>query len=86
MIQTMLRRLLLSALACTLGVQAGCGVLTARKSDFTNAETGEDGQIYVLDDLRSIANDDDLSEAQKRDAFRDLGIEDEDLIAALLEL
>jgi len=64
----------------------GCGVLSARNPDFKNAETGEDGQIYVLDDLEDIANDPDLTDDEKREAFRDLGIEDEDLITALLTL
>lgn len=64
----------------------GCGVFTARNLDFKNAETGEDGQVYVLDDLTKIANDDELTDDEKRQAFRDLGIEDEDLIDALLTL
>jgi len=68
-----------------LGV-AGCGVFTARQVDFDNAETGEDGQVYVLDDLEAIAADPDLSDEEKRDAFRELGIEDEDLMDGLLTL
>ncbi|HRX85296.1 MAG TPA: hypothetical protein P5572_09790 [Phycisphaerae bacterium] len=64
----------------------GCGVFSARNPDFRNAETGEDGQIYVLDDLEAIANDTTLTDDEKRQAFRDLGIEDEDLIDALLTL
>jgi hypothetical protein len=73
-------------LAALLFATSGCGVLTFRRLDFPNAETGEDGQIYVLDDLREIANDPDLSENEKRQAFHDLGIEDEDLIEGLLTL
>lgn len=72
--------------AIGLMLLGGCGVFTARKPDFENAETGDDGQIYVLDDLEEIANDPDLTEDEKREAFRDLGIEDEDLIDALLTL
>ena len=86
MIENTVRRMLISALGLTLLVQVGCGAFTARKGDFANAETGENGQIYVLDDLKAIANDEDLTEDEKRDAFRELGIEDEDLIDALLTL
>jgi hypothetical protein len=65
---------------------AGCGVFTTRKPDFPNAETGENGEVYVLEDLRDIANDPDLTDDEKRQAFRDLGIEDEDVIDGLLTL
>ncbi|MCB9849787.1 MAG: hypothetical protein H6817_03700 [Phycisphaerales bacterium] len=78
------------ATLCLLGglalLPTGCGVFTARNPDFDNAETGENGQIYVLDDLEAIAADDTLSEDEKRAAYHDLGIEDEDLIDALLTL
>ncbi len=63
---------------------AGCGLLAFRNPELDNAETGEDGQTYVLDDLEAIAADPALSEEEKRDAFADLGIEDQDLIDALL--
>jgi hypothetical protein len=64
----------------------GCDVLTFDLTDFPNAESGDEGQIWVLDDLREIANDPDLTEEEKREAYAQLGIEDEDLIAALLTL
>ena len=51
-----------------------------------NRLIGADGQRFVLDDLREIANDDSLTEDEKIDAFRELGIEDEKLIEALLDL
>ena len=69
-----------------LAGSAGCGVLTARQVSFPNAEQGEDGQTFTLDELRDIATDEDLTEAEKRQAFADLGIEDQDLIEALLTL
>ena len=85
-----LQRLATKLLACLLIVQAGCGILTDRKDQFPNAETGEHGQSagadFLLDDLRDIANDEDLTQDEKREAFRDLGIEDEDLIDILLTL
>lgn len=65
---------------------AGCDAVSFRKPDLTTAETGENGQVYVLDDLRDIATDPNLTDIQKRDAFRALGIKDEDLIDALLQL
>lgn len=61
-----------------------CGVTP--RTDFPNRLIGADGQLFVLEDLEEIANDSRLSEVQKRTAFRDLGIEDEELISALLEL
>jgi hypothetical protein len=64
----------------------GCGVLSARQVNFPNAERGVDGQTFTLDQLRDIATDNDLNEAEKREAFEDLGIEDQDLIDALLTL
>lgn len=63
-----------------------CGCGNAVTIDYPNRLTGADGQLFVLDDLRKIAADDDLSDEQKAEALRELGIEDEKLIAALLEL
>jgi len=79
-------RLLLLGLTVLLSVSAGCEVFTSRLLDFPNAETGEEGQIYLLDDLRDIATDPDMTEEEKREAYAALGIEDEDLLAALLTL
>lgn len=72
--------------AAVLAGAAGCGIFTTRQTNFSNLETGEDGQTYVLDDLRDIAQDAELTDDEKRQAFRDLGILDEDLITALLAL
>lgn len=71
-------------LSVTLLLCTGCGLLSFRNPEFDNAETGEDGQMFVLDDLEAIAADPDLTEEEKRDAFADMGIEDQDLIDALL--
>jgi len=54
--------------------------------DYPNRLVGADGQSFTLDDLEAIAADTELSEAEKREAFRALGIEDEMLIDALLAL
>ncbi len=70
---------------------AGVGVLlgscgTSVTGGFSNQLIGADGQPLILDDLVQIANDASLSVAEKREAFRELGIEDEELIDALLDL
>ena len=72
-------------LRCALLVLlSGCG--TIPPTDFPNRLVGAEGQMFVLEDLEEIAADPDLSDDQKRQAFRDLGIEDEELINALLGL
>ena len=63
---------------------SGCGM--AVTTDFPNRLVGADGQLFVLEDLEEIANDPNLDDEEKREAFRELGIEDEELIEALLEL
>lgn len=74
-----------SAIA-TLGALAlsSCGF--PPRTDFPNRLVGADGQEFVLEDLEEIANDPQLTTEQRRQAFRDLGIEDEELIDALLNL
>lgn len=74
----------LSLLAVFLtGSFAGCG--WPQQTDFPNALTNADGQPILFDDVREILSDDDLTDDQKRQALRDLGIEDERLIEALVE-
>jgi len=63
---------------------SGCG--TSIETAFPNSVIGSDGQPLVLNDLEAIANDPDLSADEKRQAFRDLGLLDEELIDALLNL
>lgn len=73
--------------ACLAGVSVllgSCG--TSLTTGFANQLIGADGQPLILDDLTQIANDPSLSVEQKRQAFRDLGVEDEELIDALLDL
>jgi hypothetical protein len=83
-LKTIANRSLSVTLIATLLLCTGCGLLSFRNPEFDNAETGENGEMYVLDDLEAIADDPDLTEEEKRDAFADLGIEDQDLIDALL--
>ncbi|RJP32826.1 MAG: hypothetical protein C4547_13045 [Phycisphaerales bacterium] len=62
----------------------GSGVLTSPLD--AHREVGVDGRQFTLDELQAIADDADLTEDQKRKRFRALGIEDVDLIDALLNL
>jgi hypothetical protein len=81
-----IRELARVIIAVALVVVSGCGVLAASKSDFANqAETGEGRKLFV-EDIEAIVLDDLLDQDQQRQALRDLGIEDEDLIDALLTL
>ena len=62
-----------------------CGSLV-KQPGFPTSVLGSDGQAIILDDLQAIANDASLSDDEKRDQLRALGIEDEELIDALLGL
>ncbi len=73
--------------ACLIGMGVALGSCgTSITADFANQVVGADGQPLNLDDLAQIANDASLSVAEKRQAFRELGVEDEKLIDALLDL
>ena len=63
---------------------AGCGINVT--TNFPHRLIGADGQPFVLEDLEEIANDPNLTDDEKREQFRELGIEDEELIDALLAL
>lgn len=70
-------------LACAgVGVPPGCGVPTT--TSFPHALTNEDGETILLEDVEEIVEDNELSDDDKREALRDLGLEDEKLIDALL--
>jgi len=62
----------------------GCGI--AVSPNFPNQLVGADGAPLVLDDLEAIVGDPDLNDEEKREALRALGLEDEKLIEALLDL
>jgi hypothetical protein len=70
--------------AALLAGLAGCG--SGATTTFPNQLVGTDGQPIVLDDVETIVNDTDLTEDEKRVQLRELGIEDEQLIDALLTL
>jgi len=77
---TIVRAVLLAGLA---GL-AGCG--SGATTTFPNQLVDADGKPVVLDDIEAIVNDTALSEDEKRVQLRELGIEDEQLIDALLTL
>ncbi len=79
-----MRKLIATSLICAALAATGCG--TGSVTDFPHRLVGADGQEFVLEDLEEIANHATLTSEQKRERFRDLGIEDEDLIDALLGL
>lgn len=73
----------LAAWACataSLGL-FGCG-FTTQGSPYR--ELGASGQNIVLDDVRAILSNADLTTDQKRTELRNLGLTDEDLLDALL--
>lgn len=70
--------------ACWLLAIAGCGAVSADR--FPNQVLGADGQPILLDDLEAIADETGLSDEERREQFRELGIQDEKLIEVLLRL
>ena len=77
-------RVLLILTFTLLFAAAGCEVLTYERTVFPEAFVGADGQGILRDDIRAIVIDANLDEDAKRQALRDLGIEDEDLLDAFL--
>ena len=69
-----------------LWVCVGCGTQLTTPAEYPFALQDADGNQLVLDDLRAIANDDDLDDDEKREAFRALGIGDEEVIDILMTL
>lgn len=69
----------------TLLALALCGCGLSSRTDFPNALTGPGGEVILFDDVSDILNDSGLSDNEKREALRTLGLEDERLIDALIE-
>ncbi len=63
---------------------SGCG--SGAPTSFPNQLLDAQGQPILLDDIEVIVNNNELTEDEKRDQLRDLGIKDEELIDALLTL
>lgn len=77
-------RVLFILMFTLLFTSTGCEVLTYERTDFPEAFVGTEGQDVILDDVMEIITDTGLDEPGKRQALHDLGIEDEDLIDALI--
>lgn len=71
-------------IAFGLPMHLGCGGLSS--TEFPNALVGPGGSVILLDDVEAIAGNPDLTDDERRDELRALGIEDEELIDALLGL
>ncbi len=71
----------MAMLGMTVG---GCGVVGPAGSP--NRLEGAEGQLFFLDDLEDIAGNPNTDDDEKRESFRALGIQDEELIDALLSL
>jgi len=69
-----------------LTVITGCGVLAAHRTDFPATAETADGRPIFREDIEAIVDNDQLTEDEQRQALRELGIEDDDLIEALLTL
>jgi hypothetical protein len=78
--------LLVLGLLATWFCVGGCGSDVLQELELPDRLIGVDGQVFTVEDLEAISDDSSLSADQKRQAFRDLGIEDPDLIEALLNL
>ena len=63
---------------------SGCGTAITTNQNFRERISGIDGQEIWIEDIREINDDADLDDDAKRQAYRDLGIVDPDLIDALL--
>lgn len=75
--------LVLLCLALLCVAPSGCGV--TGPTEYPNALTNSDGEPIYFDDISDILSDTDLSDDEMKEALRDLGIEDEDLIDALVD-
>jgi len=67
-----------------LSCVAGCGTDSAIFRSERYRERGEDGQRLVLDDLVAVLSDAELTDDQKRERLRGMGLRDEDVIQALI--
>lgn len=69
----------------SVGLRAGClvGLMAACQPSYDHLLEGVDGEIR-LEDVFRITGDEDLTEDEQRQALRDLGITDEELIDVLV--
>lgn len=77
-------RILVACCCAVVWISGGCGFSVS--TDFAGRLMGAGGETIVAEDVNAIVADPNLSDDEKRAALRDLGIEDEKLIDALLTL
>lgn len=82
--RTLLGRASLAILCSAALFTCGCGV--GGPAEFAGRLIGAGGELIVAEDVDAIVQDFNLTDNEKRAALRDLGIEDEKLIDALLTL
>ncbi len=75
---------MLGTLRIGLAALFACGCGTAVTTEFPSRLVGAEGQEIILEDVTAIINEPDLTDDQRRSQLRELGIEDEALIEALL--
>ena len=68
-----------------LALTEGCGVLSTARTVFPEQVTDAADNPLYLEPVRNIVDDPDLSDDEKADALRELGLEDEELIDVLVE-
>jgi len=74
----------LNKLALLLVAIGGCGLLTNARTLFPQHVADAQGDPVYVQDLRAIIDDSDLSNEEKADALRDLGLENEEIIETLI--
>ena len=79
-----IRRFKASCIAAWVVACSGCG--TSLSSSYPHRLMDQQGRTIHLEDILAVVDDDARTEAEKREALRDLGVGDEKLIDALLEL
>ena len=79
-----MRRTTANLVALAAFAIGGCGAVSV--TDYPARLVGADGQEFFLDDIEEIAGHPSMTDDQKREQFRELGIRDEELIEALLSL
>lgn len=67
-----------------LAAAGGCGVLSTARTLFPEHVTDAAGSPLYLEDLRAIIDDADLLDDEKADALRELGLENEEIIDAII--
>lgn len=76
------RRLILSMPAVCLA--AGCGLIEIERSIFPAHAIGIDGELLFVEDLLDVTGDTDATASEMEESLRDLGIESDELIDAVI--